>query len=218
LFNLPETTVVNRKIPKNKFYEKIKTNTKLKNKFVSQIDYIVWKNKLAKQTINIEPTDEIQEIHIFEIYLKQKNLDREILESIDKVIPYPILFVLKYQELAKLTIAYKERNKNDANKFVIDSYHESAWQDIAGIALNLVSGLNLQAVYEQVIKSLMAVDVNRHESVKEAIRKQKQIESLEKDILRLEAKVNQEKQFNRKVQYNIELQKKRKELNVLLGK
>jgi hypothetical protein len=54
--------------------------------------------------------------------------------------------------------------------------------------------------------------------VKEAIQKRKQIESLEKEVLRLETKVKREKQFNKKVQFNIELQKKHQELNVLLGK
>lgn len=217
MFNLPEKTIYNKKIPKNKLYEKIKANTKLKNKFINQIDYILWKHKLSKQTINIEPTVEIQEMQIFEVYLKQKYLDKEVLESIDRVIPYPILYVLKYQEQAKLVIAYKERNKNDENKFVIDSYYESAWQDVNEISLHL-TGLNLQAVYEQVIKGLISVDVNKNEGIKETIQKQKQINSLEKEIIRLEAKVKNEKQFNKKVQLNIQLQKKKNELNKLLAK
>jgi hypothetical protein len=217
VFNLPEKTIYNKKIPKNKLYEKIKANTKLKNKFINQIDYILWKHKLSKQTINIEPTDEIQEMQIFEVYLKQKYLDKEVLESIDRVIPYPILYVLKYQEQAKLVIAYKERNKNDENKFVIDSYYESAWQDLNEISLHL-TGLNLQAVYEQVIRGLISVDVNKNESIKITIQKQKQINSLEKEIIRLEAKVKNEKQFNKKVKLNIQLQKKKNELNKLLAK
>lgn len=217
MFNLPEKTIYNKKIPKNKLYEKIKANTKLKNKFINQIDYILWKHKLSKQTINIEPTVEIQEMQIFEVYLKQKYLDKEVLESIDRVIPYPILYVLKYQEQAKLVIAYKERNKNDENKFVIDSYYESAWQDVNEISLHL-TGLNLQAVYEQVIKGLISVDVNKNEGIKETIQKQKQINSLEKEIIRLEAKVKNEKQFNKKVKLNIQLQKKKNELNKLLAK
>lgn len=217
MFNLPEKTIYNKKIPKNKLYEKIKANTKLKNKFINQIDYILWKHKLSKQTINIEPTDEIQEMQIFEVYLKQKYLDKEVLESIDRVIPYPILYVLKYQEQAKLVIAYKERNKNDENKFVIDSYYESAWQDLNEISLHL-TGLNLQAVYEQVIRGLISVDVNKNESIKITIQKQKQINSLEKEIIRLEAKVKNEKQFNKKVKLNIQLQKKKNELNKLLAK
>jgi len=217
VFNLPEKTIYNKKIPKNKLYEKIKANTKLKNKFINQIDYILWKHKLSKQTINIEPTDEIQEMQIFEVYLKQKYLDKEVLESIDRVIPYPILYVLKYQEQAKLVIAYKERNKNDENKFVVDSYYESNWQDVNEISLHL-TGLNLQAVYEQAIKGLISVDVNKNEGIKETIQKQKQIDNLKKEIVRLEAKVKNEKQFNKKVQFNIQLQKKKNKLNKLLAK
>jgi len=212
MLKLPEKTLYNRKIPKNKFYEKIKANSKLKDKFTRQIDSIVWKHKLSKQTMNIEPTEEIQEIQIFEIYLKQKELSKELLENIDRAIPYPILFVLKYNDEAKLTIAYKQRNKNDENKFVIDSYYESEWTSIENLSIDISSGLNLQTLYENIIKSLISVEAEKNDSIQEIIEYQKNVDQLKYEISKLESKMRNEKQFNKKVKLNMELQNKKKEL------
>ncbi|MCL6559338.1 MAG: DUF4391 domain-containing protein, partial [Firmicutes bacterium] len=80
VFNLPETTLVNKKIPKKKFYEKLQADKTLREKFVRQVDFILWKHKLSRHTINLSPTKEVEEIQVFEVHLKQKNLSREVLE------------------------------------------------------------------------------------------------------------------------------------------
>ena len=43
MFNLPKTTVVDKIIPKVKFYEKTKANSKLKQLFIDDIEQIIWK-------------------------------------------------------------------------------------------------------------------------------------------------------------------------------
>ena len=216
LFNLPERSLFNRKIPKNKFYEKLKANTKLKDMFVDEIDYILWKYKLSKETVNLDSTEEVQEIQVFEIHLKQRELSDEILENIDKSIPYPILHVLIYEDEVKLSIAYKQRNQNNENKFVVNRYYETEWMQIAELQFNILSGFNLQDVYENIIRSLMPTgNVKEDENLNESIEKQAKIEKLEKECSKLEAKIRNEKQINRKVELNIELQKKKKELTSL---
>ncbi|ADG81936.1 DUF4391 domain-containing protein [Thermincola potens] len=212
MFNLPDRTLYNRRIPKNKFYEKLKANTKLKDLFVEQVDYIVWKHKLSKDTVNLEPTEDVQEIQVFEIHLKQRDLSREILENIDKAIPYPIIHVLIYQNLAKFAVAYKQRNRNNEDRAVIRSYYESDWQPIKQISVNLLQGLDLQATYENFIRSLMSVDTGADEELSDVVRRQEEIERLTRECARLEARIKSERQFNRKVELNMELQKKRKEL------
>ena len=216
-FNLPEKTLINKRIPKNKFYEKLQANKTLKEKFVRQVDYIVWKHKLSGHTVNLSPTKEVDEIQIFEIHLKQKNLSREVLESIDRGIPYPILFVLIYHDEAQLAIAYKSRSKQRENYFVVDSYYYSPWQKTEDLALDLLKGLDLQVVYENIIKSLLPISTASVPNLEQAIEKQKVAGSLEKEIIALETKIQKERQFNRKVKYNLELQEKRKELEKILG-
>jgi len=216
VFNLPERTLYNRRIPKNKFYEKLKANTRLKDMFVNQVDYILWKHKLSKETISLDPTDDVQEIQIFEIHLKQRELSREVLENIDKAIPYPILHVLIYGDEVRLVMAFKQRNQNDENRFVINAYYESEWKPINKLPSNLINGLNLQAVYENMVRSLMGTGSDAVEDLKAAVERQNTIEKLKRECTKLESKIRSEKQFNRKVELNLELQRKKKELSKLM--
>lgn len=212
MFHLPPRTLYNRKIPKNKFYEKLQANTKLKEMFVDQVDYILWKHKLSQETTNLEPTDDVQEIQVFEIHLKQREFSIEILENIDKAIPYPILHVLIYLNEARLMIAYKQRNQKDGNKFIVNSYYEIAWQPMNQISMQLLNGLDLKSVYENIIKSFMTIPIVHNEDLDVMINKQNLIEKLQKECAMLETKMKNEKQFNRKVEMNITLQKLKKEL------
>ena len=227
MFNLPDRTLFNRKIPKSKFYEKLKTNTKLKLNtksefntkikamFIEQVDYIVWKHKLSKETINLDPTDEVQEVQVFEIYLKQRKFSKEILENIDKIIPYPILHVMIFEGEAKFAIAYKQRNQNDQDRSVVHSYYESNWQPVKDISINLTNGLDLKAVYENIIRSLMTFTAVVGEDLDATVKRQTVLEKLIRECARLEAKIKREKQFSRKVELNMELQTKKKEISTL---
>jgi restriction endonuclease len=51
LFSYPPQAAFGRPLPKNKLYEKAGANTRLKDLFVAQVDQIVWKYKLAPETI-----------------------------------------------------------------------------------------------------------------------------------------------------------------------
>jgi len=216
MFQLPSSTLVNRKIPKNKFYEKLRANHHLKELFTEQVESILWKHKLSKDTIRLEPKEDIEEIQIFEVHLKEQTYSLDLLRSIDKAIPYPILHVLTYDGQAKLAIAYKERNQTDDNRSVVRSYHETDWQPVESIELNILQGLDLKAVYENIIRQLLPIKMKPEIELSEVLERQAQIDKLMQECQRLESKMRAEKQFNRKVELNMDLQRKRKELNQLL--
>lgn len=217
MFQLPSSTLVNRKIPKNKFYEKLHANQHLKELFTEQVESIIWKHKLSKETIRLDPKDDIEEIQIFEIHLKEQTYSLDLLRNIDKAIPYPILHVLMYDGQAKLAIAYKERNQTDDNRSVVRSYHETDWQPAESIELDILQGLNLKVVYENIIRQLLPIKVKPEIELTAVLERQAQIDKLTQECHRLESKIRAEKQFNKKVELNMELQRKRKELNQLLG-
>lgn len=214
MFDIPEKALLNRRIPKVKFYKQIGMDTKLKKKFIDEIEAINWKYKLSQETTNLRPAAGIEEIQIFEINLKDKHISNEILENIDRVIPYPILFVLKYDKDTKLTIAYKEKNKVDENKMVVHSYHESGWGKEHKI--DIFKGLSLKDVYDNLIRQLISVENAKEGNIERLIELNEKRKNLKKEIGRLEKRVKKEKQFDRKVGLNIELQERRKELEELL--
>ncbi|MFY0542960.1 DUF4391 domain-containing protein [Brevibacillus sp. H7] len=216
MFQLPSSTLVNRKIPKNKFYEKLRANHHLKELFTELVESILWKHKLSKDTIRLEPKEDIEEIQIFEVHLKEQSYSLELLRSIDKAIPYPILHVLMVEGQAKLAIAYKERNQTDDNRSVVRSYHETDWQPVESIELNILQGLDLKAVYENIIRQLLPIKMKSEIELSAVLERQAHIDKLTQECQRLESKIRAEKQFNKKVELNMELQRKRKELNQLL--
>jgi hypothetical protein len=216
MFQLPSSTLVNRKIPKNKFYEKLQANHHLKELFTEQVESIIWKHKLSKDTIRLEPKEDIEEIQIFEVHLKEQTYSLDLLRSIDKAIPYPILHVLMYEGQAKLAMAYKERNQTDENRSVVRSYHETDWQPVENIELDILQGLDLKAVYENIIRQLLPIKMKPEMELSAVLERQAQIDKLTQECQRLESKIRVEKQFNKKVELNMELQRKRKVLNQLL--
>lgn len=201
MFNLPKTTVVNKTIPKVKFYEKTGADSKLKQLFIDDIEQITWKYKLSKDTINLDEGKKVKEIEIFEINLKHKDLSKDILKTIDKFIPYQILYVLRFEYEIKFTIAYKENNKNNENLMVVDSYYESDWinENDCNIKLELINSLDY--FYNELIKSFIPREIPKNNiDIKDILEHEKEIQILEKEIDKLEKALRREKQFNKKVE------------------
>lgn len=216
LLNIPKRAFYNRRIPKNKLYKQIGIDPKLERKFIDEIEHIIWKYKLSQETINLEPTKEVEEIQVFEIKLKERDISIEVLENIDRVIPYPILYIIRYNDNIKFTIAYKERNKIDENKMVVYSYYQSEWMKEDDLKIDILKGLNLKEVYDNIIRQLIPLGSKIQDDIEELIELNERIEGLKREIKRLEKRIIKEKQFNRKVDLNIKLQKKKRELEELL--
>jgi hypothetical protein len=206
MFNLPKSTSVDKFIPKTAFYNKLNIATSVKEEFVNTIDKITWKNKLSEETLGITKTDDIEEIQIFELILKSKNIPKNVIRTIAKNIPYPILFKIIYKEEFYYSIGLYE------NKKLVDLYF-SEWND--DLNLNF-SGINLSLVYEKIVKELIKEQQNeqKFDIIIETSNKKK---NLEKEITLLQSKIRSEKQFNKKVELNKQLFQKKTELEEIVN-
>ena len=110
MFGLPKTTEFNKKIPKQKFYEKLDITPALKRVFVEQIKAIYWTNKIAASTVNLAVGKSVTELEVFKIELTSQSLDLSALQLIDKAIPYHIIFALCYNDRYQLVSSYKSNN------------------------------------------------------------------------------------------------------------
>ena len=107
MFGLPTFTELNRRIPKQKFYEKSELSPTLKKAFSEQIRSIHWRNKIAPEVLNLAAGKEVQELEVFELRLNDGQIDEAVLRLIDLAIPYNILFVLVLEERMRLSLSYK---------------------------------------------------------------------------------------------------------------
>lgn len=180
---LPNSTIVNKFIAKEKFYNKLDLNTKQKQLFVDKIEKITWLNKISSETLNISSGNYI-ELHIFELILKDDDFDIELLKIIDSAIPYPIIFILNDGDRQKAALAYKPTGKVKPADLI---YFTTSWQGNIDLQLE---GLSVDAIYKNYLKHIapelkmesypklsVAID-----SYKTRMQLQNQIEALNKKI------------------------------------
>lgn len=213
MFGLPQSTEYGKRIPKQKFYDKLNISPVLKRVFVEQIKVIYWRNKIASSTLNIAAGENVSELEVFEISLNQKNLDQLVLLQIDREIPYHILFILSFQEQYQAWIGYKEGISAGGNAFKVSSYYHTEWMPEDKLHLNL-EGTSLDAMYENLVRRIAgdALQGGQAESLKASVEKAKKRKELEKQIAVLQGKIRKEKQLNRQMEMNGEVKRLRKEL------
>ena len=216
MLNLPKSTELNRRIPKQKFYENLDITPALKKCFVEQIRIIYWRNKIASTTINLAAGNEVNELEVFEIRLSDGYLDESVLRQIDREIPYHILFLLEYNDRVQAWIGYKEASTGNA-AFKVSRYYHTDWYEESELPIKL-EGLNLDAVYENFVRQIAGDKLERQESesLKDTVSRSEKREQLEKQITALQAKIRKEKQLNKQVQLNTELKLLKRELDEML--
>ena len=211
MYGLPESTIVNRKIPKKKFYENLNVSPSLKRSFVEEIQAIYWSNKIAPSTVSLQEGNCVKELEVFTIELNGNTLNEAVLRQIDREIPYHILFVLKYEGKYQAWIAYKGASGNNQTAFKVEKYYHSEWQDEYSINLN---GLSTDDIYQTFVRQIAgdSLQNNGNETLEESVKRDKQVQQLQKQIDALQAKVRKEKQLNNQINLNSELKRLRKEL------
>ena len=223
LYKFPPQAKVDRLIPKNKFYEQGKANTKIEQLFVDQVENIRWAYKLASSTIHLQDQEDLKEIQIFRVKSRVEDLDVSILSFIDKLILTPIIFEVVYQDKVKVVATYKRLNQADKTKAVIGQYYASEWlEDHDRIELPLY--LKLADLYEHFIAQILPItssedsgDDDESVSIELKLQKAQQLESLQKQLDKLKSKLRTEKQFNRKVELNKHIHALESDLNKLVN-
>lgn len=222
MINLPSSTFVGKVVPKEKFYSKCAVNTATKNLFVKYVEQIVWQNKLTAQTMAAEKGLLVNEIDVFEVKMKSFECPRKLFEFIDQNLHHHNIFVLIYDDKAKLFVNFKEKEKDET---FLESF-ETSWKPADEPAFNL-SGSNMDEIYESIVRSadssnavasLSSLSLPKGDakqskpSLKDYIIQNKQNAKIKAQIEKLEKKLANEKQFNRQVEIRAEIRKLEKEL------
>ncbi len=202
MLGLPSSTEVNRRVAKEKLYANAILNTSTKDMIKDQIESVIWRNKLADSTLSVAAGETVKEIQIFEVILRQRTLDKRILPTIAKAIPYKILFVLTFGGEAQ---AWME---------VSGTFYNTEWFTLEGFTLRF-EGLKLDAVYENLARQIAAGRLNAEGDIAKAVERDKQRRKLEREIAALEKKILREKHFKKQVELNSDLKRLRKELEEL---
>ena len=207
IFAYPKQAEFNRVLPKSKIYEHGTPSRAVRDCFVSQVNQIVWQYKLAPETINLPARPGVPEIEIFSIDLKRADLSFEVLRCIDKAIPLPIFYNLHFEGHTKMVAAYKRPNDVDSSRWIVGDYFESQWMVSNGEYSELPVALDMAGLYELMLRQLMPISARSNESIKDQVERLAQLQGKQAEYSKLEARLLNEKQFNRKVEINQKLRR-----------
>jgi len=200
IIDLPNSCKVNKFIPKKTFIDKISNGKTI----FKDIEKITWAYKLSPKTINILNTSIVEEIHIFDILLKAKEIPKQVLSEIKKLIPYPILFNLKYNDEFCYAISLVNEQK----------YYFTEFNEL--VEFNFTD-TNLEKVYQNIVKKFLK-NISNDNTVdfKQTLQNDTKISTLKKEISSLQNKIKKEKQFKKQLELSRQLKPKEKELKGLL--
>lgn len=219
LFAYPQQAEFGRVLPKSKIYEHSGANTRLKDLFVEQVDQIVWRYKLAPETINLPAKPGVPEIQVFAIQLKTQELHHDVLRCIDDAVQFPIIFEVTQGQRGnartQLVAAYKRPSEADSASWVFSEYFESGWILATTERIPLPLALDLGGLYEQLLRQLVPVDARLNESLAALIIRAEQVKAKEREVAQAQMRLAKEKQFNRKVEVNSRLRQLATELQIL---
>jgi len=212
LFAWPPKAAVNRPVAKAKIYAHTKPTAALRDLFVEQVESITWAYKLAPETINLPAKPDVPEIEVFEIALKLPDVNHSVLRCIDKAIPFPIFFVLRHDGHSQPIAAYKRPSDAASGQWVVGDYHAAPWQKDGVVRPGLPVALDLQGLYEQLMRQHLVVPARAGESLRDQLDRLSLLSAKQAAAAKLKTRLAQEKQFNRKVQINSHLRELKAEL------
>ena len=221
LFAWPPQAAVARPVAKAKIYVHAKPTAALRALFVEQVESITWAYKLAPETINLPAKPDVPEIEVFDIALKLPDVSHAVLRCIDKAIPFPILFVLRFEGHSQPIAAYKRpsdaahHQRGQVSQWVVGDYHAAPWQKDDLLRPGLPVALDLQGLYEQLLRQHFAVPARADESLRDQLDRLSLLSAKQMAAAKLESRLAQEKQFNRKVEINAQLRTIRQEIDAL---
>lgn len=198
MLGLPKATEMSKQLPKKAIYTKFQMNTAAKAKIDADISRITIVNEIAPNKVNIPAGEDVKSFFVLLVSLKKKEYDEKTIATLSKLIPQNILFVLEYENESRLAI-----------------YHikvmQTEWKPTENQQIEL-HGLNLDTVWENIVKSLECGVWNEELSLDENLALHEQQEKLQKQITKLKKQARTERQPKKKFELHQKITKLKKEL------
>ena len=193
MLGLPKTTEMSKQLPKKAIYAKFQMNTAAKAKIDADISRITIVNEIAPNKVNIPAGEDVKSFFVLLVSLKKKEYDEKTIATLSKLIPQNILFVLEYENESRLAIYHTK-------------VMQTEWKPTENQQIEL-HGLNLDTVWENIVKSLECGVWNEELSLDENLALHEQQEKLQKQITKLEKQARAEKQPKKKFEIVQQLKK-----------
>ena len=197
MYGLPHTTEIRKQLPKKAIYAKFELKPAQREGFdadVSRIDIVA---VVSPTTVPaIASGEDIKEFYVLAVQLKKKDYDEKNIAMLSKLIPQNILFALQYEDQTQLAIYHTKLIRSD-------------WKSTDETVITL-SGLNLDTVWEIIIKAIGKIEVQEGMTLTEQIAADEEQAKLKMQIEELERKCRAEKQPRKRLELYNRLQELKK--------
>lgn len=214
LYQWPLGARFGARVPKERFYERTASTAALREKFVAEVNRISWAYKLAAETINLPGSSEVPEIEIIQLDAKANDISAQVLASIDKAIPNPVIFEIHRDDAhgrgVRMTAAHKPAGAPAPKP---NAYFSTGWMRSDAPRTSLPIAITMAALYSALIGPLTPLAPRDGESPAIVAERLDTVRRLEREVNALERKLRSEPQLNRKVNLRRELIAKQAELD-----
>lgn len=179
MLGLPQSTEINRPLPKAQLYKKFELKQAQRDAFDSDVARMEIVNFIAPQSLpGIAEGVEVKAVFVVDVELKRHDYDTKNITLIAKLIPHRIIFALRHEDKVQLAVYHTK-------------LFTGPWQPLTPNASCLIpiNGLNLDAVWQNIVAFIGGLDVAEGNSLTEQIRideertrLMRQIESLERQM------------------------------------
>ena len=196
------------------FYKFMEVHQRMKVRFVNDVAQICWLYKLSASTINVTANEELIEIDVFVVTLKEQDCPTDVFTFIDTNMPHHIVFILKYEEQYMLLINYKEWRDNTHTQFKIAKSFATTWMPPTQLSL-AIQGQSLPRIYDNFVAQISGIGEHKAGALGEIVETKKRIIALEAELQSLEKRMRKEPQYDVQVRMNKQVKEKRQEIAAL---
>lgn len=214
LYQWPAGARFGARVPKERFYERSASTAVLRGKFVAEVSRISWAYKLAAETINLPGSPEVPEIEVMQVDAKANDVSAQVLASIDKAIPNPVIFEVRrngaHGGAVRMTAAHNPVGSPAPKS---GDYFSTCWMRGDFPRTPLPTAITMTALYSALIGPLTPLAPRPGESPAAVSERLDAVRRIEREISALERKLRSEPQLNRKLDLRRELKVKQAELD-----
>ena len=194
MFGFPSSTEIKKQLPKRAIYAKFDMSASQRECFDADISRIDISEMVSSKTVPaLSEGKEVKEIYLLNIQLKRKEYDAKNIAMLSKLIPQKMVFALEYEEEVQFAIYH--------TKLIT-----AAWLPVEEAKLSL-SGLNLDSVWDNIVKQIGHIEVLEGNTLTEQIKADEEHAKLIAQIKMLERKMANEKQPRRKREFFEQIKK-----------
>jgi len=184
MLKLPTSTILNKSLTKKAIFVKFDVKPAARDKFDADISKMSIVHEVSPITIGLVKGENVEAFFVLLVTLKRKHFDEKNIVLLSRLISQKMLFVLSYNDKAKLAVYHTKLMQSD-------------WSPMNELTIELI-GSNLDTAWEKIISQVGHIEVEQGKTLDEQIKLNEEREKLQQRIDSLERLARAEKQPRKK--------------------